>query len=112
MGYSLLDEIPHFITVSYAFANAFPELSEEIFAHILNKALNNRMVDLHDFFIDGTYIKTSAGIKEVAEGTGSPRPQKVYEEQLRKRYPRNENNWVRKSTMMMMTKKIKVRRGS
>ena len=46
LGYSLLDEIPHFATVSYAFCKRFPpELSEEIFAHILNKALNNRMVD-------------------------------------------------------------------
>ena len=45
LGYSLLDEIPHFATVSYAFCKRFPpELSEEIFAHILNKALNNRMV--------------------------------------------------------------------
>ena len=45
LGYSLLDNIPHFATVSYAFCKRFPpELSEEIFAHILNKAVNNRMV--------------------------------------------------------------------
>ena len=47
-----------------------PELSEEIFAHILNKALNNRMVDPSMIFIDGTHIKASANKKEVAEGTG------------------------------------------
>lgn len=46
LGYSLLYEIPHFATVSYAFCKRFPpEVSEEIFAHILNKALNHRMVD-------------------------------------------------------------------
>ena len=45
LGYDLLEHIPHFATVSYAFCNRFPpELSVEIFDHILNKALNNRMV--------------------------------------------------------------------
>lgn len=53
LGYSLLENIPHFATVSYAFCNRFPaELSEEIFTHILNKALNNRMVDPTVIFID------------------------------------------------------------
>lgn len=39
LGYGLLDEIPHFATVSYAFCKRFPEeLAAEIFEHILNKA--------------------------------------------------------------------------
>ena len=43
LGFGLLDEIPHFATVSYAFCKRFPdELTTEIFEHILNKALNNR----------------------------------------------------------------------
>ena len=46
LGYSLLDRIPHFATVSYAFCKRFPsELPAEIFEHILNKAINNRAVD-------------------------------------------------------------------
>lgn len=58
LGYDLLEHIPHFATVSYAFCNRFPaELSVEIFDHILNKALNNRMVDPSVVFIDGTHIK-------------------------------------------------------
>ena len=45
LGYNLLDEIPHFATVSYAFCKRFPEeLATEIFEHILNKALNNKML--------------------------------------------------------------------
>ena len=61
LGYSLMDNIPHFATVSYAFCKRFPEeLLEEIFEHILNKALNNRMVDPSAIFIDGTHIKASA----------------------------------------------------
>jgi len=83
LGYSLLDNIPHFATVSYAFCKRFPEeLSTEIFEHILNKALNNRMVDPEMVFIDGTHIKASANKKKyqkkkVAEAA------KVYTDQLR-----------------------------
>ena len=44
LGYGLLDKLPHFATVSYAFCRRFPEeLATEIFEHILNKALNNHM---------------------------------------------------------------------
>ena len=65
LGYGLLDEIPHFATVSYAFCKRFPpELAEEIFAHILNKAINNRMVEPSAIFIDGTHIKASANKKK------------------------------------------------
>ena len=65
LGYNLLEEIPHFATVSYAFCKRFPEeLTSEIFEHILNKALNNRMVDPSIIFIDGTHIKASANKKK------------------------------------------------
>ena len=83
LGYGLLEEIPHFATVSYAFCKRFPEeLTVEIFDHILNKALNNRMVDPKVVFIDGTHIKASANKKKfqkekVAEAA------KVYSKQLR-----------------------------
>ena len=61
LGYNLVEKIPHFATVSYAFCNRFPqELAEEIFEHVLNKAINNRMVDPSVIFIDGTHIKASA----------------------------------------------------
>lgn len=84
LGYSLLDEIPHFATVSYAFCNRFPpELSEEIFAHILNKALNNRMVDPREIFIDGTHIKASANKKKYQKEQVA-KTAKIYQEQLSK----------------------------
>ena len=80
----MLEEIPHFATVSYAFCKRFPpELGEEIFAHILNKALNNRMVDPSMIFIDGTHIKASANKKKFRKEQVA-RAAKVYEEQLRK----------------------------
>lgn len=65
LGYGLLEEIPHFATVSYAFCNRFPpELSEEIFEDILRKALTHRMIDGSMIFIDGTHIKASANKKK------------------------------------------------
>ncbi len=65
LGYGLLEKIPHFATVSYAFCRRFPaELSEEIFEYILNKAINHRMVDPSAIFIDGTHIKASANKKK------------------------------------------------
>ena len=84
LGYGLLDEIPHFATVSYAFCKRFPEeLSAEIFEHILNKALNNRMVDPSIIFIDGTHIKASANKKKFQKEQVS-KAAKVYSGQLRR----------------------------
>lgn len=83
LGYSLLDEIPHFATVSYAFCKRFPpEVAEEIFEHILNKALNNRMVDPKEVFIDGTHIKASANKKKYQKEQVA-KAAKAYEQQLR-----------------------------
>ena len=51
--------------MSYAFCKRFPEdLTAEIFEHILNKALNNRMVEPSAVVIDGTHIKASANKKK------------------------------------------------
>lgn len=83
LGYGLLDEIPHFATVSYAFCKRFPEeLTEEIFEHILNKAINNRMVDPSIVFIDGTHIKASANKKKYQKEKVA-KAAKIYAEQLR-----------------------------
>jgi len=84
LGYGLLDEIPHFATVSYAFCKRFPdELTTEIFEHILNKALNNRMVDPSVIFIDGTHIKASANKKKYRKEQVA-KAAKVYSGQLRR----------------------------
>ena len=84
LGYGLLDEIPHFATVSYAFCKRFPEeLTQEIFEHILSKALNNRMVDPSVIFIDGTHIKASANKKKFQKEQVK-KAAKVYSGQLRR----------------------------
>ena len=84
LGYGLLDHIPHFATVSYAFCQRFPdELTSEIFEHILNKALNNRMLDTSAIFIDGTHIKASANKKKFQKEQVA-KAAKVYSGQLRR----------------------------
>ena len=84
LGYGLLDKIPHFATISYAFCKRFPpELSEEIFDHILNKALNNKMVDPSIIFVDGTHIKASANKKKFQKEMVA-KTAKIYAQQLHK----------------------------
>ena len=84
LGYGLLDNIPHFATVSYAFCQRFPdELTSEIFEHILNKALNNRMLNPSAIFIDGTHIKASANKKKFQKEQVA-KAAKVYSGQLRR----------------------------
>ena len=103
LGYGLLEEIPHFSTVSYAFCHRFPEdLTMEIFEHILNKALNNRMVDPRTVFIDGTHIKASANKKKYQKEQVA-KAAKVYAEQLREEMP-NVRSWGKSlSTTMTIT---------
>ncbi len=84
LGFNLVEKIPHFATVSYAFCKRFPEeLASEIFEHILNKAINNRFVDPSVIYIDGTHIKASANKKKFQKEQVA-KTAKIYEEQLRK----------------------------
>ena len=55
----------------------------EIFYHILNKALNHRMVDPSTIFIDGTHIKASANKKKYQKEQVA-KAAKVYFGQLRR----------------------------
>jgi len=83
LGFNLLETVPHFATVSYAFCKRFPaELVEEIFAYILQKAVNNRMVDTSTLFIDGTHIKASANKKKHSKELVR-KAAKIYAGQLR-----------------------------
>jgi transposase len=84
LGLGIDAPVPHFATVSYAFATRFPsELSEKIFAWILDAAVGRGFVKAEAVFIDGTHVKASANKqkkrKELAAATA-----RVYDEQLRK----------------------------
>ena len=70
-------------TVSYAFATRFPsELFEEIFAWVLEAAVERKFVEAKRVFIDATHIKASANRKKhrkvLAQHTAC-----VYDDQLR-----------------------------
>ena len=81
LWYSLLEKIPHFATVSCAFCRRFPpKLSEEIFAHILNKALSHKIVDASMVFTDETHIKASANKKKYRKEQAA-KTAKVYAQQ-------------------------------
>jgi transposase len=83
LGLGIDSPVPHFATVSYAFATRFPsELSEQIFAWVLEAAVARKYVKAEKVFIDGTHIKASANKnkkrKELAAATA-----RIYDEQLR-----------------------------
>lgn len=82
LGFGIDTPIPHFATVSYAFATRFPnEVSEKIFAWVLEVAVAKGYVKAETAFIDGTHIKASANKnkrqKEAAKATA-----RIYDEQL------------------------------
>jgi len=65
LGFDLSTKIPHFATVSYAFAHRFPsEVFEDIFTWILNEAVILGYVDASTIFIDATHIKANANKKK------------------------------------------------
>lgn len=83
LHFNLDTPIPHFATISYAFATRFPDkVFEEIFSWILEKAVEKRMVDAKAIFIDATHIKANANKKkhrkEQAEFTA-----RIYDQRLR-----------------------------
>lgn len=83
LGYDIDTAIPHFATVSYAFATRFPsEVFEEIFSWILEEAVRKKLVQANTVFIDATHIKANANRnkrrKALAQYTA-----RIYDEQLR-----------------------------
>ena len=83
LGFGVDTPVPHFATISYAFATRFPsEVCEKIFAWVLEAAVAKKFVKAETVFIDGTHIKASANKnkkrKELAAATA-----RVYDKQLR-----------------------------
>jgi len=83
IGYDIDTPVPHFATLSYAFATRFPsEVFEQIFSWILEAAVNKGLVKPQVIFIDATHVKANANKKkrrkELAQRTA-----RIYDEQLR-----------------------------
>lgn len=83
MHYNLDTKIPHFATVSYAFATRFPdELFGEIFAWVLDNAVQRKLVNASAIFIDATHIKANANKKKHRKEQAKFAA-RVYEERLK-----------------------------
>lgn len=83
IGFDIDTAIPHFATLSYAFAARFPsETFEDIFTWILEAAIEKGFVKAETIFIDATHIKANANRKkhhkELIQKTA-----RAYDEQLR-----------------------------
>jgi transposase len=83
IGYDLYMPVPHFSTLSYAFATRFTsELFEQIFAWILEEAVSKGFVRPETVFIDATHVKASAN-KHKRRKIMAQQTARVYDGQLR-----------------------------
>jgi transposase len=83
IGYDIDTPVPHFATISYAFASRFPsEVFEGIFAWILETAVAKGFVKAETIFIDATHIKANANRKKQRKELAS-KTARIYDEQLR-----------------------------
>ena len=65
LGYRLLEETPHFSTVSYNFKHRYTaETVEKVFNWILEEIAEAGYLSPSAVFIDGTHIKANANIKK------------------------------------------------
>lgn len=65
LGYTLMEETPHFSTVSYNFRHRFTEETvNEVFSWILTEAAEAGYLNTKAVFIDGTHIKANANTKK------------------------------------------------
>lgn len=82
LGYTMAQPIPHFATISYAFAQRFPsEVVDRVFEWILNEANEAGYLSPEVIFVDGTHIKANANMKKHIK-KAIPQTARIYEKQL------------------------------
>ena len=82
LGYGLLDNLPHFSTVSYNFLHRFgSDVFEQIFSMVLEQAVDSGYVKPEVIFVVGTHIKANANRKKQMK-VHVPAAVKQYEEIL------------------------------
>lgn len=83
IGYDIDTPIPHFSTISYAFATRFPcDIFESIFAWILDVVVLKGFIKADTIFIDATHIKANANRKNQRKAF-MVKTARAYDEQLR-----------------------------
>lgn len=84
LGYGLMERIPHFATVSYAFRNRFDtETVEGIFEWILSEIEKAGYLSPEVVYVDGTHVKANANLKKQVKKQ-IPNAARTYEKELRK----------------------------
>ena len=83
LGYNFSESVPHFATVSYAFAQRYnSEIAEEVFAWILYEAESAGYLNPEAVFVDATHVKASANLRKICK-KAIPIAAKRYDEELR-----------------------------
>ena len=96
LGYSMLDKIPHFATVSYNFKHRFTEeVIEKVFNWVLFEIHRSGYLSPEAVFIDGTHIKADANIKKYVKKK-IPVAAKIYEKQLMEEINEDRENHDKK----------------
>jgi hypothetical protein len=73
----------NYTLTSYAFATRFPsEVCEQVFAWILEEAVNRGCIDTSTVFIDATHVKANANRKKFIKEQAK-KAARIYDEQLR-----------------------------
>ena len=84
LGYNFSEAVPHFATVSYAFAKRYESnVAEKVFQWILFEAEHAGYLEPEVVFVDATHIKANANLKKKCK-KAIPVAAKMYDEQLRK----------------------------
>lgn len=83
IGYDIDTPVPHFATISYAFATRFPsEIFEQIFSWILEEAVDKGLVKAQVVFVDATHVKANAN-KKKRRKEQAQKTARIYDEHLR-----------------------------
>lgn len=83
LGYNFSEPVPHFATVSYAFAQRYDsQIAEEVFRWILYEAEKAGYLEAETVFVDATHIKANANLKKHCK-KAIPQAARVYDKQLR-----------------------------
>lgn len=93
LGYSLDDRIPHFTTFGKNYERRFKDtdIFENIFQHILAKAIKKGFVDPKAVFVDSTHVKASANKKKFTKETLEIE-MKAYQQDLEKEIAEEREN--------------------
>lgn len=67
LGLDFIDRVPHFTTFGKNYTRRFKDTDvfEQIFSHILEECIKNKLVDPSEVFVDATHVKACANNKKV-----------------------------------------------